>query len=1538
MKRLKGINRDTNPMDQPAGSYRYAKNIIIDKEKFCLSSEEGDKLLVAKSTEDSVPVGYIVLADDRIVVFTEDSPANNNSSSIGIYNPLTQVYTVLFNDNLCTVDNKLNFTTRFPIEGEFKIDATDEITIYFTDDNNPPRYMSLNNPPVASNILDIQTTFNLFPTLSRYPKLLLNKVVAGGTLNVGTYYITCQLVTTDGATTNFLDVSNPIYINGEAEGLSTVDFGPASGYGVNSYSGATSGTSSGKKIVMDVYNIDALNYSFIRPIVISKIGSIFSAVALPDISLGTTTINPVNLNINYTGFESASTVNMSDIQIPRASYAKAKTIAQVDDVLYLGNLVRTKVDVGYQKYANSIKIQSKQLGPNGEVGTAPNYSHNTSSEPVTPYIDATLGTITKSTAMDWTFGRNAHDNYYFKGYERDEVYAFYIVWILKDGSESMAYHIPGRAPISVANPLANGQNEDQRVNTNTSYQSYIGTLAATNIVYGDTANKPFMFQLTTEGAYKPGGNMMGYWQNNEAGQVYPATSDYDIWTVDANGNSVQSAGTLQGEKIRHHHFPAESTVDPGIRNSTRQPQGGGLIWDGGNHQGTNFSFVRFNPLGFEASNIPFPAEIKELVLGYKIYYANRTSENATVIDHGIVHNTGYNKDEGTGVRYHSPYSHIGEQNSDPTSLAFDGFHTLTTGDSVEPVSAFKPTRVQTIGGISAANDGTFFAKGVSFHAENHLGADKSSTRAVRSSIDWTRCRPVDYYGDSHQFSFGSVDLKYIPDIVSSSVTRLTQVSPIKTISYLQAGGVNSSTFPGLTVDNDRTTQTIHIQLEDNYSIQSYGGFFHDSNTGLNFQTNDFTGNGMAQDGNSFNQTNLEVTSNTQTGLLDPFFQAVINRFHFGGVFGNLYSFKDDVYVDFTDQSELVYTGFFRDTTDIAPQLLGSTGAIMGGDTFMGMVAINKRQTFTHVGDNEKLTAGWMLSGITFNGAGIENDGFVFNTHIFPTTSRSHIAMRTFEVDDTASYFFPAVAINHEELINQNSKFLRDYAFNDDFNAENTIKILNVFNTNNPLSSIEDFPTRIARSIKFNQSGMTDNFRVFLAGQYRDLPRHRGELWRLETIKSLLLPHMEKSLMTTQGKEQLSVGAVAASLGSGDLFERDPMEVITTERGEAGTRSQWGAAVSRNGYFFTDTSSAKVYLYTGKDLEEVSSYGLKTWFKENMINPLTKYGLPENIDIPSLSVGASCGYDPVHDRYILTYKYLQLKDTPAALAFDSNLTNDLAGYSWNKENRYFDYGETIIKLDDSIFDSRSWTVSYYPSLKAWGSFHDYNPNFYAYTSKDIYKIYGRGGDMLIARPDHERVTPAAKFINIDNNDSTNEGVHEVKDIHFEFIDNTSPVDNKLFSSINWVVDVENPVTLGSTEVYSSSNQAWLHNAGFTNLFVYNSYQMSKEKTITILPNSLNGNCRRLDRGWHFNDFRDDSVLTQNAAGTNLSSQSTNMFIYDGMDIIQNTAFLSAGIKTFDKRKKFVDKFVGIRLSDKSSSNQRNFISLYLADTSKRKVYR
>ena len=1556
MKRLKGINRDTNPMDQPAGTYRYAKNVIVDIEKLCVTSEEGDEQKVQRSSR--AIVGYIVLSDDRLVLFLCDDIVSPTFSEISIYNPITSDYSVLFNDIACSSDNKLNLNVKFPIEGEYKIDATDETTVYFTDDNNPPRFMSIDNPPIASANLDIQTTFNLFPTLSRYPKVLLNKVSAGGTLNAGTYYVTCQLVTTDGATTNFLDVSNPIYITDIPESEATIPFGPGQNYNSVNYAGAAPQTTSGKKIVVDVFNIDSTNYSRLRPIIIQKIAGVLNAIALPDIPLGQiNTANASTVVINYTGFESTSTVNLAEIQLPRASYSKAKTIAQVDDVLYLGNVVKNKVDLGYQKYANSIEIHSQQLNSNGLEGSAPNYAHsNSNSQNLEPFPN-----ITKSTSYGWSFGRSAFDNYYFKGYQRDEVYAFYITWILKDGSESVAYHIPGRPKVS--NSMANQRDEDQRVSTSNSGSSYIGTLGHYNSIYG--ANTPFMFQLTTEGANQPGGRGMGFWQNTSSSQVYPTGEDFQVWTVDAGGNSVQIPGaSIEGQQIRHHHFPAESTVNPQLRGSTRFPQGGGMIWDGGNHQGTGISFVNFNPLGFKASNIPFPEEIKDLVLGYKIYYANRSSENATVLDQGLVHNTGSNNEEGESIRYATPLSHLAKLDSNPNSLVFDGFHSLNTGDSIESASLFKTSRVQTIGGarettapltnIPATQS---FAKGVSMFGTNSTGNSIASTRSARFSIDWTRCRPADFNGRSHVLPYGDAGSQSETDIgrynstdglygTATSTNNVVQYYPIRSLSYLQAGGINATTFSGITVDNDRGTQTIHMQLYGDdtgnpYCLQSYGNFFNDTQSANPYSTDTFANFHNIGIDTTDNNYGLDVLeSDMSTGAVNQA-KGVVTA----GVFGNLYALRDDVYVDFTDQTDLVYTGYFEDTVGLPAQTL-NTSTIMGGDTFLGMIGISKRSTFDNmnvdgaIGNNSGMLVGFSDNNVS---PSLSNADvfFLHCTHIFPTESRSHIALRSFEIDDTSSYYFPRVPTNHNELINHAEEYLRDYAFNDDYNSENNIKLINIFDTNNPILSLEDFPTRIIRSVKFNQSGMTDNFRVFLSGQFRDLPRHRGELWRLEAIRSLLLPHMEKSLMSTQGKEQLSVGAVAAALGSGDLFERDPIEVITTERGEGGTRSQWGGVVSRNGYFYVDTSSFKVYLYTGKELEEVSKYGLNNWFRDNLVNHLTEYGVPENIDIPTLGMGISSGYDPIHNRYILTYKYLTLTNTAAASTFKTIHQN--GGLTWNKDTRQFDVtgGTTYDLADSSIFKSNYWTVSYYPALKAWGSFHDYNPELYAYTSKNIYKLYtdtdneypNTGSSLHILTPDLTKTTSAATFRVTDNN-SNNTGGYAARDIEFEFIDNISPVDNKIYSGINWVVDVE---SRADGDTFSYENQKWLHEAGFTNLYVYNSYQMSRETPITVLPNSLSGNCRRLERGWQFNEFRDDSALSTTTAGTIVSSQTQDMFIYNGMDISQNVSFLDLN-KQFHTRKKFVDRYLGVRLLDKSSASDRNFISLYLADTSKRKSYR
>lgn len=229
MKRLKGLHRDSNPMDQPAGTYRYSKNMVLDIAKSAIVSESGDLLKSTMTGSSFDIVGYCVLDTNEIVIFS----TNGTHSEIGTVNVDTASYVTVYNDSAVVAAGGagLNFNINHPIEAEYKINATDDTSIYFTDDNNPPRFINLTDPPDSSNaFLDIEVTFSLFPVLTKYPKIALESVGSGGTLNCGTYYITSQLVTQDGATTNILDISNPIYINPDSEASGNVEFGIGEDY------------------------------------------------------------------------------------------------------------------------------------------------------------------------------------------------------------------------------------------------------------------------------------------------------------------------------------------------------------------------------------------------------------------------------------------------------------------------------------------------------------------------------------------------------------------------------------------------------------------------------------------------------------------------------------------------------------------------------------------------------------------------------------------------------------------------------------------------------------------------------------------------------------------------------------------------------------------------------------------------------------------------------------------------------------------------------------------------------------------------------------------------------------------------------------------------------------------------------------------------------------------------------------------------------------------------------------------------------------
>jgi len=78
---LKGLFKDTSHIDQPVGSWRYAKNIIIADKKGSLSNEGGTSLNTFLIEEGNIHhfdkvVGAIEVSDDKVVLFIVDINPN----------------------------------------------------------------------------------------------------------------------------------------------------------------------------------------------------------------------------------------------------------------------------------------------------------------------------------------------------------------------------------------------------------------------------------------------------------------------------------------------------------------------------------------------------------------------------------------------------------------------------------------------------------------------------------------------------------------------------------------------------------------------------------------------------------------------------------------------------------------------------------------------------------------------------------------------------------------------------------------------------------------------------------------------------------------------------------------------------------------------------------------------------------------------------------------------------------------------------------------------------------------------------------------------------------------------------------------------------------------------------------------------------------------------------------------------------------------------------------------------------------------------
>lgn len=589
-----GLNLDSSVSQVGPGKVTYALNAAVenfDDNSVSYQNELGNELCL------TFPKGYKLIGEyyipeKRKHIFFLANP-KEGGSEIGFMDNNNCQYQTLVNSSC------LNFSIKHPIPKVVHRITNCTTEIYWTDGFNPRRYLDIENIPyklvagtpscdpvygdeLDCNQLKIQPNFSI-------PKLEISRVDSVGDLIAGTYQFAIQYADVGGnELTSYYSITNPTPIADEFK--TTVNFN----YPV------------GKSIIVGVSNLDLTGqFQYFNLAVIKTINNV------PSIELvGTYNIEESTKEITYTGSDKTPIqLSISDIFEKFPYYDIAQDITAVQDIIVWDNL--TSIDrINYQSIATNITLgwETYRIPPD----------------------------------EDYSDELNATN---LRGYMRDEVYAFEIVFLLKNGKQTDGFHIPGR--------LKN--NNESFPDVPSTNNDFIGE---PDYRVGDVGYSPYWKIYNTanvtgfspdyngsdenyKGPYQYG--ELAYWESTEE---YPCNDE--LW------------GELAGQKIRHHKFP-DVSVSPIIENSDIAYQGGKIV--------PTIQDNAVFPIGIRIDNSQINAliqtsqltsEQKDDIVGYKIVRGDRGT-NKSIVAKGMLRNVNkYTRDEQEYYYPNYPYNDLKE--------------------------------------------------------------------------------------------------------------------------------------------------------------------------------------------------------------------------------------------------------------------------------------------------------------------------------------------------------------------------------------------------------------------------------------------------------------------------------------------------------------------------------------------------------------------------------------------------------------------------------------------------------------------------------------------------------------------------------------------------------------------------------------------------------------------------------------------------------------------------------------------------------------
>lgn len=250
-------------------------------------------------------------------------------------------------------------------------------------------------------------------------------------------------------------------------------------------------------------------------------------------------------------------------------------------------------------------------------------------------------------------------------------------------------------------------------------------------------------------------------------------------------------------------------------------------------------------------------------------------------------------------------------------------------------------------------------------------------------------------------------------------------------------------------------------------------------------------------------------------------------------------------------------------------------------------------------------------------------------------------------------------------------------YNKVYNLQNTQNATTIVDINNNDERNLDkglYPSRIIMSKTKSQESNVLNFRKYLALDYYDMPYNRNAIVSLNSTYKNLYIQQELALSVASVKDIISYQEGATYVGSGQLFDRIPTEVIPTGYGFLGCESYFNTGITDIGLWVIDAVQSLIALITDDNIKIISNGKNQNWFNNKLKG--------KN---PYINQGSFITYDNSDKevkRLILT-----------------NHINNI-------------------------------TLSYYPIIENWFCFHTYIPKIGLYTRNNTYYFFERTIDNLL----------------------------------------------------------------------------------------------------------------------------------------------------------------------------------------------------------------